>query len=302
MSAGREVVLVSGSLQQARFAYKFIKAELEPLGIYRWNSSTTAVGALDKKNGTQLRCLSSNPKTILGLVGTSIAVLDEPGSPAARTKRRNEAERRYRTFLDRLRAFTVLDPACGSGNFLYLALQALKDLEHRVQFEAEELGFGRQFSCIVSPANVKGIEINSYAAELARVSVWIGEIQWMRRNGFSETHDPILRPLDTIECRDAILTPDNTEPDWPEADVVIGNPPFLGGKLLITHLGEDYVSRMFRTYVGRVPAEADLVCYWFEKAGQQIASGKAKRAGLVATNSIRGGANRRALAGRTPTF
>ena len=224
---------------------------------------------------------------------------DAAKSPAARTKRRNEAKRRYRTFLDRLRAFTVLDPACGSGNFLYLALQALKDLEHRVQFEAEELGFARQFSCIVSPANVKGIEINSYAAELARVSVWIGEIQWMRRNGFSEAHDPILRPLDTIECRDAILTPDNTEPDWPEADVVIGNPPFLGGKLLITHLGEDYVSRMFRTYAGRVPAEADLVCYWFEKAGQQIASGKAKRAGLVATNSIRGGANRRALRAAT---
>ncbi len=104
-------------------------------------------------------------------------------SPAARTKRRNEAERRYRAFLNRLRAFTVLDPACGSGNFLYLALQALKDLEHRVQFEAESLGFQRAFPEI-GPANVKGIEINPYAAELARVSVWIGEIQWMRRNGF----------------------------------------------------------------------------------------------------------------------
>ena len=131
---------------------------------------------------------------------------DAAKSPAARTKRRNEAERRYRAFLNRLRGFTVLDPACGSGNFLYLALQALKDLEHRVQFEAEELGFARQFSCIVGPANVKGIEINSYAAELARVSVWIGEIQWMRRNGFSEVRDPILKPLDTIECRDAIIT------------------------------------------------------------------------------------------------
>ena len=215
-------------------------------------------------------------------------------SLAARTKRRNEAERRYRTFLNRLRAFTVLDPACGSGNFLYLALQALKDLEHRVQFEAEALGFQRAFP-VVGPANVKGIEINPYAAELARVSVWIGEIQWMRRNGFSEARDPILKPLDTIECRDAILTTDDTEPSWPEVDVVIGNPPFLGGKLLITHLGEDYVSRMFTTFAGRVPAEADLVCYWFEKAGCQIASGKAARAGLVATNSIRGGANRRAL-------
>ena len=220
-------------------------------------------------------------------------------SPATRRKRRSAAERRYRAFLDRLRAFTVLDPACGSGNFLYLALQALKDLEHRVQFEAEVLGFERQFSVIIGPANVKGIEINPYAAELARVSVWIGEIQWMHRNGFTEEHDPILKSLDTIECRDAILTPDSSEPDWPEADVVIGNPPFLGGKLLIAHLGEEYVSRMFAIYAGRVPAEADLVCYWFEKAGRQIASGKAKRAGLVATNSIRGGANRRALQAAT---
>ena len=63
------------------------------------------------------------------------------------------------------------------------------------------------------PANVKGIEINAHAAELARVSVWIGEIQWMRRNGFNESRDPILKPLDTIECRDAILAPDGSEPD-----------------------------------------------------------------------------------------
>ncbi|MCY3950184.1 MAG: class I SAM-dependent DNA methyltransferase [Acidimicrobiaceae bacterium] len=213
---------------------------------------------------------------------------------AARTRQRNAAAQRYRKFLNRLRAFTVLDPACGSGNFLYVALQALKDLEHRVQFEAEALGLERAFPEI-GPANVKGIEINPYAAELARVSVWIGEIQWMRRNGFAESRNPILKPLDTIECRDAILTPDHAEPDWPEADVIIGNPPFLGGKLLISGLGEDYVSWLFANYAGRVPAEADLVCYWFEKAGQQIASGKARRVGLVATNSIRGGANRRAL-------
>ena len=221
-------------------------------------------------------------------------------SGAARTKRRNEAERRLRAFLERLRRFTVLDPACGSGNFLYLALQALKDLEHRVQLEAEALGFQRAFP-EVGPANVKGIELNPYAAELARVSVWIGEIQWMRRNGFAEARDPVLKPLNTIECRDAILAADSTEPAWPAADVLIGNPPFLGGKLLITHLGEDYVSRMFATYVGRVPAEADLVCYWFEKAGRQIASSKTARAGLVATNSIRGGANRRALQAATNT-
>ena len=217
---------------------------------------------------------------------------------AGRTRRRNEARRRYRAFLDRLRAFTVLDPACGSGNFLYLALQALKDLEHQVQLEAEALGFPRTFPRI-GPANVKGIEINPYAAELARVSVWIGEIQWMRRHGFSASRDPILKPLDNIECRDAILAPDSTEPNWPQADVVIGNPPFLGKTRLISNLGEDYVSRLRAAYAGRVPDAADLVCYWFEKAGRQIAADKANRAGLVATNSIRGGANRRALAAAT---
>ena len=142
---------------------------------------------------------------------------------------------------------------------------------------------------------MKGIEINAYAAELARVSVWIGEIQWMRRNGFSNSTNPILDPLDTIECRDAILTPDGGVPDWPDADAVIGNPPFLGGKLLIGGLGEDYVTRMFAAWKGRVPREADLVCYWFVKASEQVASDKATRVGLVATNSIRGGANRRAL-------
>ena len=66
---------------------------------------------------------------------------------------------------------------------------------------------------------------------------------------------------------------------------VIGNPPFLGGKLLIRNLGEDYVSKVFSTYEGRVPAEADLVTYWFVKTGEHMKSGKAKRAGLVATNS-----------------
>ena len=217
---------------------------------------------------------------------------------ATRTKRRNEAERRYRRFLDRLRAFTVLDPACGSGNFLYLALHALKDLEHQVQLEAEAFGFPRTFPAI-GPANVKGIEINPYAAELARVSVWIGEIQWMRRNGFAESRDPILKPLDTIECRDAILTPEGAEPDWPDADVVIGNPPFLGKHRQIAALGEDYVGRLRGAYSGRVAGGVDLVCYWFHKTGQQIASGKANRAGLVATNSIRGGANRGALSAAT---
>ena len=229
---------------------------------------------------------------------------DAAGSRAAQTRLRRQADQALRTFLERLRSFTVLDPACGSGNFLYLALHALKDIEHRVQLEAETLGLVRVFPEI-GPANVRGIEINAYAAELARVSVWIGEIQWMRRNGFGASTDPILKPLETIECRDAVVAPDGSEPKWPSADVIIGNPPFLGGKLLLGGLGDGYVTRMFAAWKGRVPREADLVCYWFVKAGEQVETGSAQRVGLVATNSIRGGANRRALqvsTNRRPIF
>ena len=224
-------------------------------------------------------------------------VLEKADSSSTRgvaTRHRRRARELFVAFLERLRDFTVLDPACGSGNFLYLALLSLKDLEHRVMLEGEAMGFQREFPRI-DPGNVKGIEVNHYAAELARVSVWIGQTQWMLRNGFG-TGEPILSPLDAIECRDAILAPDGTEPDWPKADVVIGNPPFLGGKLLVRGLGEDYVAHLFVAYRDRVPREADLVAYWFVKAGHQIAVGKSSRVGLVATNSIRGGANRRALA------
>ena len=142
-------------------------------------------------------------------VAAELECAEAARSRAARMKRRNEAERRYRTFLTRLREFTVLDPACGSGNFLYLALQALKNLEHRVQIEAETLGFERTFPEI-GPANVRGIEVNPYAAELARVSVWIGEIQWMRRNGSAEARNPIWSsssgPVRGVGCSSSATT------------------------------------------------------------------------------------------------
>ena len=202
------------------------------------------------------------------------------------------AERILRRFLDQLRAFRVLDPACGSGNFLYLALLALKDFEHQVMVEAEALGLQREFPQ-VGPEAVLGIEINPYAAELARVSVWIGHIQWARRHGYPAPSDPVLRTLDTIACCDALLAEDGSPAPWPRADVIIGNPAFLGGKRLRTLLGDAYCERLFRAYADTVPAEADLVCYWVVRAQQQIAAGLCSRAGLVTTNSIRGGANRR---------
>lgn len=213
---------------------------------------------------------------------------------ATKTKATNEANRLRVAFMERLTAFRVLDPACGSGNFLYLALLELKNLEHRVNLECEALGLPREFPRI-GPEAVLGIELNPYAAELARVSVWIGEIQWMRRNGFEAARNPVLRSLNTIENRDAVLAPDGSRAEWPKADVVVGNPPFLGGKKLLAELGPDYVAKLRTAHSDDLSNFADLVCFWFVKAWGQIKDGNLHRAGLVTTNSIRGGANREAL-------
>jgi hypothetical protein len=201
----------------------------------------------------------------------------------------------YQGFLLRLNHFRVLDPACGSGNFLYLALKALRDIEKRVHVDAQELGLGAELSMQTGPHNILGLEINEFAAELARVTVWIGDIQWCRRNGYPHAINPILKPLDGIEHRDALLNADGSEAEWPTADVIVGNPPFLGDKVMRSELGADYVETLRKTYDGRVPGGADLVTYWFEKARGQIEAGKLQAAGLVSTNSIRGGANRRVL-------
>ncbi|MCA3303429.1 MAG: class I SAM-dependent DNA methyltransferase, partial [Roseomonas sp.] len=231
-------------------------------------------------------------------VKASIAAALEREAAAQNTRAKNkagaEASGAYKGFLDRLRAFRVLDPACGSGNFLYLALLALKDLEVRASVEAEALGLPREFPQ-VGPEAVCGIEINPYAAELARVSVWIGHIQWARRNGLPLPADPILRPLHTIECRDAVLGPDGQPAPWPKADAIIGNPPFLGGNAMIGTLGEDYTARLRAAYAGRLPGGVDLVCYWFERAREEVTAGRTHRVGLVATQAIRKGASRNVL-------
>ena len=212
---------------------------------------------------------------------------------AAKKPKRAQAEQALHGFLERLRTFRVLDPACGSGNFLYLALRTLKDIEHQVMLEAETLGLQRGFPA-VGPEAVLGIEINPYAAELARLTVWIGEIQWMLGHGYNLNDQPILKPLNSIECRDALLD-GGQEAGWPAAEAIVGNPPFLGGSKLLRELGDEYTARMRQIYAGRVPGGADLVCYWFEKARAQMEAGQAQRAGLVATNSIRGGSNRKVL-------
>ena len=208
------------------------------------------------------------------------------------------AKTRLKAFRDRLTSVKVLDPACGSGNFLYIALRSLLDLEHEViDFAAAQGWTG--LTPTVQPDQMLGLEINHYAAELARTALWIGYIQWHQANGFPYMQRPILTPLDTIRQTDALLDlsdPDEAkEPEWPESEFIIGNPPFLGSKLLRTGLSDDYIDRLFKQYDGRVPAEADFVCYWFEKAKAMVKTGAVKRAGLLATQGIRGGANRAVL-------
>ncbi|MBV5308875.1 DNA methyltransferase [Chromatium okenii] len=268
---------------------------------------------LDPNQREQLGAHYTDPASIMRLVNPvvldplreewhlqkiEIAALMEKADAAKSTITRNRtiksAQALLSTVFEKLRNFRVLDPACGSGNFLLLVLRGLKDLEHEVILESERLGLPRSFIS-VGPENVLGIELNSYAAELARVTVWIGEIQWMLNHGFSLAKNPILKTINIIEQRDAVVNADGSEPNWPAADVIVGNPPFLGDKRMLGAMGDEYVKRLRNCYQGRIPAGADLVTYWFEKARAQIETGKANAAGLVSTNSIRGGANRQVL-------
>ncbi len=203
-----------------------------------------------------------------------------------------------RDFDHRLSEVKVLDPACGSGNFLYVTLQKLKDLEKEVLVYASENRLG-DFLALVEPSQFYGIEVNPYAFDLAQTTLWIGYLQWIRANGFGVPAEPILRRMDNFKLMDAILDlsdPEHPrEPEWPSVDFIVGNPPFLGDKKMRAELGDEYVETLRKYYRGRLPGGADLVTYWFEKARKQIEQGACKRAGLLATQNIRGGASRRVL-------
>ncbi len=249
---------------------------------------------------------------------------------AAAGKRKKDLQKqiqeRLLAFADKLASVKVLDPACGSGNFLYVALRLLLDLQNEVLNFSDEMGMGRPY-VTVTPAQLYGIEANEYAYELAQMTIQIGYIQWLRENGYGFPVEPILRQTKNILNMDAILTPSAhplpsspkfadgesarqsgsanlgevpkaegvQEPEWPAVDVILGNPPFLGIRKMREELGHEYVEALRNLYSDRLPPSIDLVCYWFEKARAMIEQGKAKRVGLLATNSIRGGANRTVL-------
>jgi hypothetical protein len=185
---------------------------------------------LDPAKRSQLGAHYTDPATIMRLVEPVVVrplLAEWQASKAAieraMAKSKRHGDKAYRDaqaafvgYLERLKAFRVLDPACGSGNFLYLALKALKDIEHQVNFEAEALGLERQHDG-TGPHNVLGIELNEYAAELARVTVWIGELQWRIDKGYAFKTRPVLEPLDHIACGDALLALDPVRAEFVEA-------------------------------------------------------------------------------------
>ena len=251
------------------------------------------------------------------------AVLKASLLPSAKRGKATTQDRaRITAFLKKLCTIIVLDPACGSGNFLYVSLQMLLDLEKEVIAFATQLGL--RFEPQVSVQQLKGIEINAYAYELAQVSVQIGYLQWRRANGFDNDRTPVLQVLDGFENKDALMhetfkkkpknlkaareeehqSQDNlfkvyVERAWPECDVIVGNPPFIGNKKMRGELdrmnGEGYTEAIWEIYGDRLPATSDLCCYWFEKARDLIAQGKCQRAGLLGTTASKQISSRKAF-------
>ncbi|MGO8927209.1 MAG: class I SAM-dependent DNA methyltransferase [Limisphaerales bacterium] len=213
----------------------------------------------------------------------------EPLLAVSRRLSRTQGEKLVVAFLERLKAVRVLDPAGGSGNFLYVTLQKLLELEKEVNHCLREHGFTPQFPQ-VNPLQLYCLEIDPYAHDLAQTVVWIGYIQWLRANGYGFPAEPILKRMSAnFRCADALFT------DWPEVDFIVGNPPFLGNKRLRSELGESHTKAIFDTFRDRLPATSDFCCYWFEKAREQIEKGKCQRAGLLGTAGAKQISSRRAF-------
>ncbi len=239
----------------------------------------------------------------------------------------------------------VLDPACGSGNFLYVALEHMKRLEGEVLETIVSLGETQQAlehtGLTVDPHQLLGIEINPRAAVVADLVLWIGYLQWhFRTRGDAQPPIPVIRNFHNIEHRDALMTwtartpkldgdgneitqwdgvtfkqhpttgrdiPDetarrtvylysNAKPSkWPEAEFIVGNPPFIGGKDIRQELGGGYIDSLRKVY-DEEPDSADFVVYWWQRAAELARAGKLRRFGFITTNSLPQVFNRRVLA------
>ncbi|WP_338402025.1 class I SAM-dependent DNA methyltransferase [Paragemmobacter straminiformis] len=251
-------------------------------------------------------------------------------------------------FHRRLCEIHVLDPACGSGNFLYVALELMKRLEGEVTALLAELGEEQTALQLaghtVDPHQFLGIEVNPWAAAVAELVLWIGYLQWhFRTHGSASPAEPVLRDFHNIENRDAVLDWDDRRPRldadgqpvtrwdgittiphpvtgeavpdpqarvqvwdyvkprpaaWPEADFIVGNPPFIGASRMRDALGDGYTEAIRKAYP-RVPDSADFVMFWWEKAALAARAHKdgrgCRRFGLITTNSLRQTFNRKVL-------
>jgi hypothetical protein len=256
----------------------------------------------------------------------------------------DEARAELRRFHHQLCTTRVLDPACGSGNFLYVTLEHLKRLEGEVMNQLEALGDTQDKLALegetVTLQQLRGIEINARAAALAELVLWIGWLQWhLRTRGPSSVAEPVIHDYGNIECRDAVLAYDREEiaqgadgkpisrwdgrtfkkhpvtgedvPDeaaqvpqwryvnprraeWPQADFIVGNPPFIGNKRMRDALGDGYAQAL-REVCDDVPESADFVMYWWHQAAEIVRAGSARRFGLITTNSIAMSFNRRVV-------
>jgi hypothetical protein len=252
------------------------------------------------------------------------------------------AQKTVRAFHEQLCKTRVLDPACGSGNFLYVTLEQMKRLEGEVLNGLREFGDTQSILFEVDPHQFLRIEVNPRAAAIADLVLWIGYLQWhFRTRGHATPAEPVIKNYRNIERRDAVLAWDRKEavldealrpvtrwdgrtmkvhpvtgeevPDesartlveryinprkaeWPAADYVVGNPPFLGKLFLLRLLGEGYVEALREVYSERVPDGADFVMYWWQRAAELAAEKRIRQFGLITTNSIRQAFNRRVVA------
>jgi hypothetical protein len=254
-------------------------------------------------------------------------------------KKRDAAIKQLLEFHSWMRSLRFLDPACGSGNFLYVTMAAVKRIEYEVLNEIQRVSGGQGGLVLdeVHPRQFYGIEIKPWAREIAELTLWIGYHQfWRETHGGRTPPDPILEDTGTIECRDAILAyddvvhrPEKDRPDptprivspvtgelvpdpaaklpyyeyvnarpaeWPKADFIVGNPPYLGEKRQRDALGDGYVDALRATYSSRVSASADLVMYWWVRAAEVVGTHATSRAGLITTNSVTQEKNRTHIA------
>jgi hypothetical protein len=204
-------------------------------------------------------------------------------------------QRSLRRLRQRMQRYKVLDPACGSGNFLYIAYRELKRLEVRISERIKELSkkgeTGQREFGFVNAGQFFGIDRNAFAIELAKLTMMIG-----RKLAVDDLHinEPVL-PLDNLDANflqaDALVKPDGRHQEWPEVDVIVGNPPFLDARKITLEHGRAY-TELLRSAYPEIPGRADYCVYWIRRTHEAIPmctndAPQIGRAGLVGTNTIR---------------